>query len=278
MPVRSALMTVMARAAEKAGKSLVRDFGEVENLQVSKKGPKDFVSNADERSEKILREELAKARPDFSFLGEESGKHVGTGGEDAPCWIVDPLDGTTNFLHGLPHWCISIALQRHGEIMAGLVFDPVQDEMFWAERGHGAYMNHRRLRVSARKELGLALIHLSHNPARTPEDKTEWDIFLREMAELEPMVAGNRRMGSAALALSYVAAGRLDACVMRHFSIWDVAAARLIAIESGAALASLVERNHPIYDTSILASTPGLFSQIQRRLRSVRTKTESSAS
>src|SRR5580658_3554105 len=157
MATRSALINVMVKAAEKAAKSLKRDFGEVENLQVSRKGPADFVSNADTQAQKILREELGRARPDFDFLMEEADDAIDTSGKKER-WIVDPLDGTTNFLHGLPHWAISIAAERDGEIIAGLVHDPMKNEVFWAEKGLGAYCNNQRLRVSARSDLADCLI------------------------------------------------------------------------------------------------------------------------
>src|SRR6266404_1533787 len=156
MAVRSATINVMAAAALKAARGLIRDFGEVEQLQVSMKGPADFVSSADLKAEKVIRGELAKARPGFGFLMEESGASAGSDAKHR--WIVDPLDGTKNFLHGIPHFCISIALEREGEIIAGVIYEPIRDEMFWAEKGAGAYVNERRLRVSARRSLADALI------------------------------------------------------------------------------------------------------------------------
>ena len=154
--VRSAVINVMVKAAQRAARSLVRDFGEVEQLQVSRKGPADFVSNADKSAERILREELHKARPSYSMLLEETGRHEGDDPDSV--WLVDPLDGTTNFLHGLPVWSISIALEQKGELTAGVVFTPITDELFWAEKGQGAYLNDRRLRVSGRRQLPDALI------------------------------------------------------------------------------------------------------------------------
>src|SRR5262245_39607187 len=151
MTPRSAILNVMTKAVDKAARALKRDFGEVEQLQVSQKGPSDFVSNADLKAERILREELAKARPGFGFLAEESGAHAGT---DDHRWVIDPLDGTTNFLHGLPHFAISVALEKAGDILAGVIYDPIKNEMFVAEKGGGAFANDRRIRVSARKSLG----------------------------------------------------------------------------------------------------------------------------
>ena len=156
MATRSTLINVMSRAADKAARGLKRDFGEVEQLQVSVKGPGDFVSTADTKADRVLRQELGRARPDYGFLTEESGESAGSDHEHR--WIIDPLDGTTNFLHGLPHFCISIALERAGEIIAGVILDPVKDETFWAEKGIGAYLNDRRLRVSSRRLLTNALI------------------------------------------------------------------------------------------------------------------------
>ena len=156
MAPRSALINVMTRAAEKAARGLRRDFGEVEQLQVSLKGPGNFVSTADLKAERVLRQELSKARPDYSFLMEESGASSGKDADHR--WIVDPLDGTTNFLHGLPHFCISVALERAGDIVAGVVFDPIKDELFWGEKGIGAFLNDRRLRVSSRRQLSQALV------------------------------------------------------------------------------------------------------------------------
>ena len=207
---RSALLNVMVQAAIKAGKSLGRDFGEVQNLQVSVKGPGDFVSNADRKAEKIVKDELLKARPTYGFLGEESEEIKGTDG--AHRWIVDPLDGTTNFLHGIPMFAVSIALERNGEIVAGVVFNPATDELYTAERGGGAFLNDRRLRVGARRVLsdsviGCGVPHLG----RGNHGK-----FLVELRHVMGEVAGIRRMGSASLDLAYVAAGASTASGKRH--------------------------------------------------------------
>ena len=224
---RSALLNVMVQAAFKAGKSLARDFGEVQNLQVSLKGPGDYVSQADRKAEKIIREELMKARPTYGFLGEESEETIGTDG--AHRWIVDPLDGTTNFLHGIPCFSISIALERNGEIVAGVVLNPATAELFTAERGGGAFLNARRLRVAARKNLsdaviGCGLPHLG----RGNHGK-----FLVELRHVMGEVAGMRRLGSAALDLAYVAAGRFDGFWERDLSPWDIAAGILLIREAG---------------------------------------------
>jgi myo-inositol-1(or 4)-monophosphatase len=224
---RSALLNVMVQAALKAGKSLSRDFGEVQNLQVSVKGPSDFVSQADLKAEKIVRDELMKARPTYGFLGEEGGEEQGTDG--AHRWIVDPLDGTTNFLHGIPQFAVSIALERNGEIVAGVIFNPATDELYTAERGGGAFLNDRRLRVGARRALsdcviGCGVPHLG----RGNHGK-----FLLELRHVMGEVAGIRRLGAAALDLAYVAAGRMDGFWETDLSPWDVAAGLVLIREAG---------------------------------------------
>jgi myo-inositol-1(or 4)-monophosphatase len=224
---RSALLNVMVQAALKAGKSLSRDFGEVQNLQVSVKGPSDFVSQADLKAEKIVRDELLKSRPTYGFLGEESEELKGTDG--AHRWIVDPLDGTTNFLHGIPQFAVSVALERNGEVVAGVVFNPATDELFTAEKGGGAFMNDRRIRVAARRVLsdcviGCGMPHLG----RGNHGK-----FLVELRHVMGEVAGMRRFGAAALDLAYVAAGRLDGFWETELSPWDMAAGLILIREAG---------------------------------------------
>ncbi|WP_337270284.1 inositol monophosphatase family protein [Oryzifoliimicrobium ureilyticus] len=224
---RSALLNVMVQAAMKAGKSLSRDFGEVQNLQVSMKGPGDFVSAADRKAEKIVREELMKARPTYGFAGEESEEIKGTDG--AHRWLVDPLDGTTNFLHGIPMFAVSIALERNGEIVAGVIFNPATDELYATERGGGAFMNDRRLRVAARRVLSDCVIacgipHLGMN---------NHGKFLVELRHVMGETAGVRRTGSAALDLAYVAAGRFDGYWERGMEAWDIAAGALMVREAG---------------------------------------------
>ena len=230
----SAHMTVMANAAQKAAKRLLRDFNEVEQLQVSVKGPGDFVSQADLRAEATLKEELAKARPGYAFLMEESG----ASGSDNWTWrwVVDPLDGTTNFLHGIPQWAISIALERRLpdgsiEIAAGLVYNPVVDEMFWAEKGVGAFMNERRLRVSARRDMKEAVFATGIPFAVVPAPRRL--AFARTLGTLMPQVAGIRRFGAAALDLAWVAAGRYDGFWELGLKRWDLAAGVLIVREAG---------------------------------------------
>ena len=224
---RSALLNVMVQAAFKAGRSLARDFGEVENLQVSLKGPSDYVSQADHKAEKIVHAELARARPTYGFLGEEGGEIKGTDGQHR--WIVDPLDGTTNFLHGIPHFAVSIALERDGEIVAAVIYNPVTDELYTADRGKGAFLNDRRMRVAGRRKLsecviGTGVPHLGRG---------DHPIYLGELRKVMGEVAGIRRMGAAALDMAYVAAGRLDAYWEYGISAWDIAAGVLLLREAG---------------------------------------------
>ncbi len=227
-------MTVMQNAVQKAAKRLLRDFAEVEQLQVSIKGPGDFVSQADIRAEQTIREELIKARPGYAFLMEESGAE----GSDnwAWRWVIDPLDGTTNFLHGIPHWAISIGLERRlqdgsTEIAAGLVYNPAAAEMFWAEKGVGAYLNERRLRVSARRNLNEALFATGIPfAAVAPANRLA---FARTLGGLMPQVAGIRRFGAAALDLAWVAAGRYDGFWELGLKPWDCNAGILLVREAG---------------------------------------------
>jgi myo-inositol-1(or 4)-monophosphatase len=224
----SALMTVMVAAVRKAGRGLVRDFGEVENLQVSVKGPGDFVSAADRKAEQTLFTELSKARPQYCFLMEERGAVEGA--DKTHRWIVDPLDGTTNFLHGIPLFCISVALEREGQIVAGVIYNPAMDELYTAERGKGVYLNdRRRLRVAARRHLADCVVATGIPHAGRP-GRERW---LKDCAALLPAVAGVRRGGSAALELAWVAAGRYDAYIERGLQPWDVAAGMLMVREAG---------------------------------------------
>jgi myo-inositol-1(or 4)-monophosphatase len=231
--LRSALLNVMIAAARKAARNLKRDFGEVEKLQVSLKGPANFVSAADHRAEETLRAELAKARPGYGFVGEEGGRQEGS--DKSHCWIVDPLDGTTNFLHGIPQFAISIALEREGTIVAGLVYNPVNEELFVAERGKGAFLNDQRLRVAARRRLAEAVIacglpHLGRGDLAQ---------FRQEFGAVQEKVAGLRRFGAATLDLAWVAAGRLDAYWERNLSAWDMAAGLLLVREAGGFVSDL---------------------------------------
>ena len=226
--IRSALMNVMTAAALKAGRALKRDFGEVENLQVSIKGPGDFVTAADRKAEKTLYEELAKARPGYGFVMEESG--IVEGADKSHTWYVDPLDGTTNFLHGIPIFAVSIALEREGQLVAGVVYNPANDDMFVAERGQGAYLNNRRLRVSARKNLADCIIGcgIPHLGKRGQHSR-----FLGEAQILMGQVSNLRRLGAAALDMCYVAAGRYDGYWERAIQSWDMAAGIVMIREAG---------------------------------------------
>jgi myo-inositol-1(or 4)-monophosphatase len=225
--LRSALLNVMIKAAQKAARTLRRDFGEVEHLQVSLKGPGNFVSAADRRAEEILYEELSAARPGYGFLGEEGGRREGP--DKTHTWIVDPLDGTANFLHGIPHFAISIGLEREGTIVAGLVYNPANDELFTAERGKGAFLNNQRLRVAARRRLADAVVvcGLPHM------GRGDLALANRELELVQGQVAGLRRFGAAALDLAWVAAGRFDAYWERDLSPWDLAAGIILVREAG---------------------------------------------
>ncbi|PPB82541.1 myo-inositol-1(or 4)-monophosphatase [Albidovulum inexpectatum] len=257
----SANLNLMIKAARKAGRSLVKDFREVENLQVSVKGAGDFVSRADLAAERIIREELTRARPTYGWLGEESGE---TPGEDPTRrWIVDPLDGTTNFLHGLPHWAVSIALEHKGEIVAGVIFDPAKDEMFYAEKGAGAWMNESRIRVSGRRSLSDALL-ATGVPFGT---KRTLPATMRDLARLMPATAGVRRWGAASLDLAYVAAGRLDGYWERELSPWDMAAGLIIVREAGG-MVDAVREGHKIFESgSVIAANADIFDAFAGLLR-----------
>ncbi len=266
MAIRSPLINVMVKTAEAAAKGLRRDFGEIEHLQVSRKGPADFVSNADLKSQKIIREDLSKARPSFGLIMEENdvNPEITKSGE---FWIVDPLDGTTNFLHGLPHWAISIAAMREGEVIAGIVYDPIKEELFWADKGCGAFSGNKRLRVSARSDLADCLIGtgipfkgIMH---RAPH-------YEKEFHAIMPNVAGIRRMGSAALDLAYVAAGRLDAFWESGLGVWDSAAGLLIAREAGGIVSPLDVGADPLLSGTLMASNAEIHEQVLGMLRSAR--------
>ena len=258
----SALLNVMAGAAFKAARGLVRDFNEVEQLQVSQKGPGNFVSAADFRSEKIIHQELHKARPDFGFLMEESGEIKGI--DTRHRWIVDPLDGTTNFLHAIPHFCISIALEFDGEILAGVIYDPIKDEMFYAEKGRGAFVNDRRIRVSSRTQLSDCLLvttRLSHKI-----DPSQSQSIFDRTKNLSRLTAGLRHYGAAALDLCYVAAGRFDGFFAYNLSPWDIAAGIVIVREAGGQIDEL-SGQRSLYETgSLLASNGKIHSTLRQEL------------
>ncbi|MDH5749870.1 MAG: inositol monophosphatase [Rhodospirillales bacterium] len=260
---KSALINVMCGAAQKAARKLVRDFGEVEHLQVSKKGPADFVSNADFAAEKTLKEELSKARPKFGFLLEEGGSVVGS--DTSNRWIVDPLDGTTNFLHGIPHFAISIGLERDNDLLAGVIYEPVHDEMFWAEKGQGAYLNGRRLRVSGRARMEDSLF-ATGIPFKGRNDH---EPFLRQLEAVMAVSSGVRRFGSAALDLAYLAAGRYDGFWEMGLSPWDMAAGIVLVREAGGFVTDL-EGGKKIMETgNILAANDLLHGPLLKLLSAV---------
>jgi myo-inositol-1(or 4)-monophosphatase len=253
----------MAAAADRAARRLIRDFNEVEQLQVSRKGPADFVSAADIMAERTIKAELRRARPGAGFLTEEEAAEPGSGDQR---WIVDPLDGTLNFLHGIPHFAISIAFESAGEVMAGLVFDPIKDETYWAEKGGGAYVNDRRLRVSARRRLEDALI--AHGRPE-PGDERRADFF----AEIEAVLAAGaavRRFGAAALDLCYVAAGRFDGFWEAGLKPWDVAAGLLIVREAGGLVTDLAGGGEILSSGDTLAANAHLHAELLAVLDRVR--------
>ncbi len=267
MAAISGLMRVMEKAARKAGQRLRRDFGEVEHLQVSRKGPADFVSKADQAAERTLWDELRAARPEWGFLMEEGGEIPGEPGK--PRFIIDPLDGTSNFLHGIPHFAISIAVQEPkldgsgwGEVTAGIVYQPVTDESFWAEKTRGAWLQDRRLRVSARRHLDESLI-ATGIPFAGRGDMGEW---MKIYAELAPRVAGIRRFGAASLDLAWVAAGRYDGFWESALQPWDSAAGCLLVREAGGFVSDYKGRSLPICDETVLAGNDALHSKLHKLL------------
>ncbi|MCR8723019.1 inositol monophosphatase family protein [Frigidibacter sp. ROC022] len=257
----SANLNVMIKAARLAGRSLVKDFREVENLQVSSKGPGDFVSKADLAAEAILKQELRGARPTYGWVAEESAAEKGE--DPTRRWIVDPLDGTTNFLHGLPHWAVSIALEHKGEIVAGVVFDPAKDEMFFAEKGQGAWLNESRLRVSGRKSM-IEAIFATGLPFGGRADLPE---TLQDLARLLPTCAGVRRWGAAALDLAYVAAGRFDGFWERRLHPWDIAAGLVLVREAGGIVEPLVPEADILSSGELLCANGNIFDSFAKVMR-----------
>ncbi len=270
MAVVSAIIRVMEKAARKAGQRLRRDFGEVEHLQVSRKGPADFVSKADQRAERTLYDELLLARPEWGFVLEEGG--VIEGNPDSPRWIIDPLDGTSNFLHGIPHFAISIAVQERkldgsdwGDVTAALVYQPITDESYWAERNRGAWLQDRRLRVSSRRHLDESLI-ATGIPFAGRGDAPEWT---RIYGALAPQVAGIRRFGAASLDLAWVAAGRFDAFWESDLASWDTAAGCLLVREAGGFVTDWRGTSLPICDQQVLAGNDVLHSRLHKAIAGV---------
>ena len=259
----SANLNLMIKAARKAGRALVKDFREVENLQVSSKGPGDFVSKADREAERIIKEELMGGRPTYGWLGEETGTDEGA--DPTRRWIVDPLDGTTNFLHGLPHWAVSIALEHKGEIVSGVIFDAAKDELYWAEKGAGAWMNDRRLRVSGRRSM-IEGVFATGIPFAS---KLTLPATLQDLARLMPLCAGVRRWGAASLDLAYVAAGRFDGYWERELKAWDIAAGIILVREAGGTVQAVREGDDPVEKGSILCGNDGLFGPFSKAIRGV---------
>ena len=251
--IRSALMNVMTAAALKAGRGLKRDFGEVENLVVSLKGTGDFVSAADQRAEEVLYQELSKARPGYGFLMEEGGEVVGA--DKSHRWLVDPLDGTTNFLHGLPIFAISIALEREGQLVAGLVYNPATDDMYIAEKGQGAWHNNRRLRVSPRASISEALVACGIPHLGKAQQHPR---FKLELAAVMARAMGVRRLGAASLDLAYTAAGRFDAYWERDLKPWDVAAGIVLVREAGGFVSDLDDRDEMLAKGDICAGNDAM--------------------
>lgn len=254
-------MTVMINAARKAARGLIRDFGESQALQVSRKGAADFVSRADTKAEDTLFEELSHARPKYGFVMEERGEVEGS--DNSNRWIIDPLDGTTNFLHGVPQFAISIALERDRLPYAGVVFNPITDEIFWAEKGEGAYLNDRRLRVSGRDDLSACLFACGLPFAGRPGRKRALDEAKRVLKE----TAGVRRFGAASLDLAYVAAGRFDAFWERDLNIWDVAAGAALVREAGGMISEIDGGKNFLTGGSILAANPEVYEKAMALLK-----------
>ena len=257
----SANLNVMMKTARKAGRALLKDFGEVEQLQVSTKGPGDFVTRADRAAEQMIREDLLHARQSYGFLGEE-GREI-EGEDPTRRWIVDPLDGTTNFLHGLPHWAVSIALEHKGQIVAGVIYDPVKDEMFYAEKGGGAWLNESRLRVSGRHKL-IESIFATGLPFAGRADLPE---TLQDLARLLPACAGVRRFGAAALDLAYVAAGRYDGFWERGLKSWDMAAGLVIVREAGGIVEPLQAEADIIGSGQVICANEAIFETFAKVIR-----------
>lgn len=254
-------MQVMTDAVRKAGRRLARDFNEVENLQVSKKGPADFVTAADHKAEEIVFEQLSKARPGYGFLMEERGVVEGT--DRSHRWIVDPLDGTLNFMHAQPHFAISVGLEREGELIAGVVYNPATDELFHAEKGRGAYLNDRRLRVAERRQLQECVI-ATGMPFFGKSGHAQ---FLKELHQIMPMVAGVRRYGSAALDLAWTAAGRFDGFWERNLKPWDIAAGIVLVREAGGFAGSIEDTGDVLETGHIAAGNEQILSDIRERLK-----------
>src|SRR3954447_1373656 len=261
--LHSALINVMVKAARRAGRSLKRDLGEVENLQVSLKGPANFVTLADKRAEEMLHADLTKARPGYGFIGEEGGMREGQ--DKSHTWIVDPLDGTTNFLHGIPQFAISIGLQREGTVIAGLIYNPANEELYIAERGKGAFLNDQRLRVAGRRQLNECVIAcgLPHI------GRGDHELSRREMTELQPRGGGLRRLRSAALHLGFIAAGRFDGYWERNLSPWDLAAGTIIVREAGGIVSGIAGDDDALKTGNVVCGNEYVHAELGKILKAV---------
>ncbi|MFN7662752.1 MAG: inositol monophosphatase family protein [Alphaproteobacteria bacterium] len=259
----SAILNVMIEAAESAGRSLIRDFNEVEKLQIAKKGPADFVSMADKRAEKNIYEVLKKARPDYCFLMEEKGIEENSDKDNQ--WIVDPLDGTTNFLHGLPGFCVTIAHAEKAIIKHAVTYDPLRGDLFWAEKAKGAFLNGDPLRVSHRGSVTESLVITDHHDPL----KVHKDFFQNAWSALRDKTAVVRCLGSAALSLAYTAAGKAEAYFMKDLKPWDVAAGVLLVREAGGMVSEIDGGDAPEKGSSILASNPYIYDQLKKLISSV---------
>ena len=262
--LQSANITVMIKAVRKASGKLKRDYGEVDQLQVSSKGPADFVTAADVRTEEMLRDSLSYARPEYGFLLEEAGEIAGE--DPTRRWIIDPIDGTTNFIHGIPHFAISVALEENGEITAGVIYEPVNDQMFWAEKGNGAWLNDRRMRVSGRAQMNQS-IFATGIPFMGRGEKSDHELFLKQMEAVMTVSAGIRRFGSAALDMAYVAAGRFDGFWETGLQPWDIAAGIIMVREAGGMVSELNGRDRMLSTGSILAVNPNLHQELGQILK-----------
>lgn len=264
MALKSAVINVMEMAAQKAGRKLNRDFGEVEQLQVSRKGPAGFVSSADLKAEKVLKEELFKARPNIAFLLEEEGEiNLGDG---SGRWIVDPLNGTTNFLHGIPHFCISIALEQNGELTAALIYNPITDETYWAEKGRGAYLNDMKIRVSARRDMQYSLLATGIAPHGPDSHKT----FIHSMDAITSEVSGVRCFGSPALDLAYIATGKYEGFWDSNLNKWDIAAGLLLVREAGGSVTNFRGKDMAYKTGEVLATNGVIHGPLTRLLATAR--------
>ena len=259
--LQSSLIQVMVGAVRKGCKGVARDFGEVTELQVSKKGPGDYVTAADRRVEAALLEELLRVRPGYGFLGEESGEVIGS--DKTHRWIVDPIDGTTNFMHGIPHFACTIALEREGEIVAGVTFNPVTNDLYWAEKGKGVYHNDRRLRVSSRKNLDECLI----GTGLPFIGKAGHAQALKELHQIMQRTVGIRRSGAASLDLAYVAAGQLDAFWERGLKPWDMAAGLLFVTEAGGKFGSIDSDENPLKSGDLICGNMDVYPQLLEKLK-----------